>query len=307
MKRFIKYIFIFISMFLFTNIVKAPEAECVYSGSWGTVTITYKDTKFNFGATGGMYRLTNKDITARSIMNTDGSLYCPDTIFYSPGYSGDESVVQYDFSFNSGLSSVKIKSQKIQNDTPTTPSEEKDIVCSYGNHTLTFNNNTQKVSVTTSYNIYNTVLYNTLKMFDYECPPKICFHDLQNGEFQVNFSNGTCFNKSGAINDPSDDGDGGNPIDGTPIDPGSPPSCADFQEITGPIWFWIKIIGPVLAVVFGTMDLLRAVAASDEKGTKKAVSDFGKRLALCALLFLLHIIVNMLVGFTSYGGVGSCL
>jgi len=97
------------------------------------------------------------------------------------------------------------------------------------------------------------------------------------------------------------------PIDNTPIGPSAPPTCADFKEITGPIWFWMKILAPILAIVFGTMDLLKAVAASDDKGTKKAVSDFGKRLALCALLFLLHIIVNMLVGFTTYGGIGSCL
>lgn len=88
---------------------------------------------------------------------------------------------------------------------------------------------------------------------------------------------------------------------------GAPVDCSAFKELTAPIWKWMKIIAPIIAVTLGTFDLLKAVAADDDKGTKKAVADFGKRLALTALLFLLPVVVNFLVGLIEFKDISACL
>jgi hypothetical protein len=92
-----------------------------------------------------------------------------------------------------------------------------------------------------------------------------------------------------------------------PIDTGGEVTCDAFKEITGPIWFWMRILAPIIALVFGTLDLLKAVAAEDQKAVKKATSDFMKRIGLTALLFLLPFIINMIVGLTQYGSLSACL
>ncbi len=92
-----------------------------------------------------------------------------------------------------------------------------------------------------------------------------------------------------------------------PIDLGGEVTCDAFKEISGPIWFWMRILAPIIAVVFGTMDLLKAVAAEDDKAVKKATSDFIKRIGLTALLFLLPFVINIIVGLTQYDSLSACL
>ncbi len=83
--------------------------------------------------------------------------------------------------------------------------------------------------------------------------------------------------------------------------------CSAFKKIADPIWKWMRIIAPILAITLGTMDLLKAVAADDEKASKKAGSDFLKRIGFTFLLFLLPIFVNILVGLIGFKDFSACL
>jgi hypothetical protein len=92
-----------------------------------------------------------------------------------------------------------------------------------------------------------------------------------------------------------------------PIVGSEPKKCDKFKKIADPIWKWMKIIAPILAITLGTMDLLKAVAADDEKAAKKAGSDFMKRVGLTFFLFLLPLVVNMLIGLIFDGDLSACL
>lgn len=83
--------------------------------------------------------------------------------------------------------------------------------------------------------------------------------------------------------------------------------CSKIKELTDPIWTWLMIIGPTLALVLGVLDLLKGVASGDDKTVKKSMSDFGKRLGLAALLLLLPTIVNLIIGLVEFGNIGACL
>lgn len=61
----------------------------------------------------------------------------------------------------------------------------------------------------------------------------------------------------------------------------------------------IQIAVPVLLVVFGMMDLTKAVIAGKEDEIKKAQMIFVKRLIAGALVFFVFVIVKMLVSFVA--------
>lgn len=84
-------------------------------------------------------------------------------------------------------------------------------------------------------------------------------------------------------------------------------SCSEFKDISGPIWLTIQIAAPVLTIIMGATDFLKATAASDEKEIKKAISTFVKRLVLMIAILILPLIVNILVGFTQYSDLSACL
>lgn len=84
-------------------------------------------------------------------------------------------------------------------------------------------------------------------------------------------------------------------------------SCDKIKELTNPIWKWLMIIGPTLALVLGVLDLLKAVASGDDKTVKKSMSDFGKRLGLAALLLMLPTIVKLIIGLVEFGDLTICL
>ena len=61
----------------------------------------------------------------------------------------------------------------------------------------------------------------------------------------------------------------------------------------------IQIVVPVILVVFGMIDLLKAVIASKEDEIKKAQMVFVKRLIAGALVFFVFVIVKMVVSFVA--------
>jgi len=83
-------------------------------------------------------------------------------------------------------------------------------------------------------------------------------------------------------------------------------TCAEFKEITKPIYNIIMIGAPSLLLLFGTIDFGRAVAAGDEKEMKKATSDFVKRLGICVAILLLPTLINLIMGWTTFGDLSAC-
>lgn len=61
----------------------------------------------------------------------------------------------------------------------------------------------------------------------------------------------------------------------------------------------IKVIVPVLLIIFGMIDLIKAVTAGKEDEIKKAQGTFIKRLIMGVLVFFVILIVQMLISFVS--------
>lgn len=83
--------------------------------------------------------------------------------------------------------------------------------------------------------------------------------------------------------------------------------CGVISEITRPAAHIILIIAPILLLVLGTIDFLGAVTASDEKAMKKATDTFLKRLLICVVIMILPTLVNMVISFTTFKNLTSCL
>ena len=55
---------------------------------------------------------------------------------------------------------------------------------------------------------------------------------------------------------------------------------------------WVKYIAPVLVIILGILDFVKALAAQDDDAMKKAQGKFVKRLIAAVLLFLLPLIID---------------
>lgn len=58
---------------------------------------------------------------------------------------------------------------------------------------------------------------------------------------------------------------------------------------------WLKYIAPVLVIILGILDFVKALAAQDDDAMKKAQGRFVKRLIAAALLFLLPLIIDYIL------------
>lgn len=85
------------------------------------------------------------------------------------------------------------------------------------------------------------------------------------------------------------------------IDITSTTDCAgilgDFKTDLEEILKIIRIIGPLLVVIYSTYDYLSAVLKKDDDALKKANGKLVKRLILVAILFFLPIILDLILGF----------
>ena len=63
------------------------------------------------------------------------------------------------------------------------------------------------------------------------------------------------------------------------------------------VYLAIKIVIPILLVIFGAIDLGKAITAGKEDEIKKAQSGFIKELIVGVLVFLVLTIVEFVVGF----------
>ena len=83
--------------------------------------------------------------------------------------------------------------------------------------------------------------------------------------------------------------------------------CGVISEVTRPAAHIILIIAPILLLILGTVDFLGAVVANDEKAIKKATDTFIKRLIICVVIMILPNLVNMVISFTNFKDLTSCL
>lgn len=61
---------------------------------------------------------------------------------------------------------------------------------------------------------------------------------------------------------------------------------------------YIKILGPVIAIVLGTIDFVKAIITSDDDSMKKTEVKFVKRIIAAALLFFIPLLVEILLKIT---------
>ena len=65
------------------------------------------------------------------------------------------------------------------------------------------------------------------------------------------------------------------------------------------------IVIPILLIIYGTIDLGKAVIASDEKEVKAAQSRLIKRFIYAALIFFVPMLVGVVMNIVSAGGEGD--
>lgn len=67
----------------------------------------------------------------------------------------------------------------------------------------------------------------------------------------------------------------------------------------------IMVVIPVALILFGTIDLGKAVIASDEKEVKSAQSRLIKRIIYAAVIFFIPMLVGVVMDIISAGGEGD--
>lgn len=74
---------------------------------------------------------------------------------------------------------------------------------------------------------------------------------------------------------------------------------ANLWQIVGWVLLVFKIIIPILLIVFGMLDLGKAVVASKDDEIKKAGKSLGFRAASAIVIFLIPTIIGFIMGFVS--------
>lgn len=59
---------------------------------------------------------------------------------------------------------------------------------------------------------------------------------------------------------------------------------------------YLKILGPTIAIVLGSLDFTKAIINSDEESMKKAQSKFIKRIIAAVALFFVPLLTQVLLG-----------
>lgn len=80
---------------------------------------------------------------------------------------------------------------------------------------------------------------------------------------------------------------------------GSCPSDVDAFKLLGIGYGLLKIIAPILLVVFATIDIAKAVASSDESKMRKAQQIAMKRVVAAVIVFLSFVVIDLIIGLVS--------
>ena len=68
----------------------------------------------------------------------------------------------------------------------------------------------------------------------------------------------------------------------------------------------LQIVIPIALIIWGTIDLGKAVIAGKEDDIKKGRQAFTKRVVAAVIVFLVPFIVNLVMGFVSKGSWHDC-
>ena len=71
---------------------------------------------------------------------------------------------------------------------------------------------------------------------------------------------------------------------------------ASIFQLLGTILIVFKIIIPILLIIFGMIDLGKAVIATDSKQVKESVNHFVKRCVVAVIIFFLPTIIGAIFG-----------
>ena len=74
---------------------------------------------------------------------------------------------------------------------------------------------------------------------------------------------------------------------------------ADISKLVGYIklaYTIIQIAVPIVLIIMGSLDLLKAVSSGDDKAVKAATSMLGKRAGAAVAVFVLFMVVRLLTG-----------
>lgn len=84
--------------------------------------------------------------------------------------------------------------------------------------------------------------------------------------------------------------------------------CTDFKgavQIVGLILKVIQWVVPIILILLGTIDLVKAVIAGKEDDIKKNQTTLIKRVIAAVIVFLVPLIVGILMGMIGQGGKSS--
>ncbi|MEG0994705.1 MAG: hypothetical protein RSE91_01875, partial [Bacilli bacterium] len=83
----------------------------------------------------------------------------------------------------------------------------------------------------------------------------------------------------------------------------------ELVKLLNDLWLIVEIISPLILIVTGAMDFVKATALDDKDALKKAVSIFLKRCVVVVVIFLLPYLINLILslpGLEAIGGNGTC-
>lgn len=76
-------------------------------------------------------------------------------------------------------------------------------------------------------------------------------------------------------------------------------NTANIWQIVGYVLLVVKIVIPILLIIFGIIDLGKAVIASKSDEVKKSVTSLAYRALAAVVIFLIPTIVGLIMGFVS--------
>lgn len=80
----------------------------------------------------------------------------------------------------------------------------------------------------------------------------------------------------------------------------------DTKAFLNKILGYVKVFAPLLVIVLGMLDFIKATVSQDNDALKKAGSKFFKRLAAAALLFIFPALIQFLLDVIKIDGVTYC-
>jgi hypothetical protein len=80
----------------------------------------------------------------------------------------------------------------------------------------------------------------------------------------------------------------------------------DTKAFLNKILGYVKIFAPLLVIILGMLDFIKATVSQDNDALKKAWSKFFKRLIAAALLFIFPALIQFLLDIVKIDGVTYC-